>query len=240
VTSRRILAVTLARGGSKSIPKKNIRLLNGQPLIAHTIVEAKKSTLITRYIVSTDDPEIQSIAKRFGAEAPFLRPAELASDTATAVSADRHTLSWVENEEGVQYDYFIELMATNPMKTAVDIDAVLDKLISTNADSVIGMTRVGDHHPRRVKRVEEDLIKDFCLPEVPETHRQQLKPEAYIRNGSMYATTRSELISGRRYGTPNSRPYLMPADRSINIDEEVDFIAADYLVKKYRNDRFPN
>ncbi|MFA6316390.1 MAG: hypothetical protein WC943_03145, partial [Elusimicrobiota bacterium] len=116
------------------------------------------------------------------------------------------------------------------MKTADDIDAVLEKLVSTGADSVIGVTRLEDHHPIRIKKIEDDRIKEFCLPEIPETHRQALKPDAYIRNGAIYAVRRDLILQGVRYGTANSRPYIMPAERSVNIDSELELRLAELLL----------
>ena len=134
---KRILAITLARGGSKSVPRKNIRKIMGAPLIAYTIAEVLRSQLITRYVVSTDDEEIRQVAIQYGADAPFLRPQEYSTDDASSVSAMQHAVSWVEKDEEVKYNYVIELMCTNPMKTAEDIDACIQKLIDTGADSVI-------------------------------------------------------------------------------------------------------
>ena len=230
----RVLAVTLARGGSKSIKKKNIRNLCGKPLIYYTITEALKSKYITRYLISTDDKEIQKVAIKLGAEAPFIRPPELSTDTAKAIDADRHALKWAEENENKKYDFFVELMITNPMKTAYDIDLVIEKLINTNADSVIGMSKLEDHHPLRIKKIINDKICDFnsMLKEIPETHRQQLKPDAYIRNGSIYAAKRDLIIQGIRYGTENSRPYIMPDHKSINIDTENDFLLAELIMKQ--------
>jgi len=234
----KVLGVTLARGGSKSVPNKNIQKINGYPLIAHTIIEAKKSKYLTRYIVSTDSKKIRNVAEKFNADVPFLRPKRLASDTATALEADQHALEFVEQEEGIKYDYFVELMATNPMKTSIDIDNAIEKLIITGADSVIGVTKLDDHHPVRIKKIEKDMIKDFCIKEIPETHRQQLKPDAYIRNGAIYAVKRNLLVSGKRYGTLNSRPYIMPSNKSVNIDNKLDFLFAEILIKKYHSNRF--
>lgn len=232
----RILGIILARGGSKSVKKKNIRPINGIPLIAYTIAEALRSQWITRVIVSSDDYEIRQTAVVYGAEAPFVRPDELATDTASALSADQHALAWAEKDEGQNYDYVVELMCTNPMKTFADIDSALEKLVTTEADSVIGVTRLEDHHPIRIKKIEDDRIVDFCLPEIPETHRQQLKPDAYIRNGAIYSVKRDLLKNGSRYGTTNSRPHIMPSDRSVNIDTEMEVLVAEFLLKKYPRD----
>ena len=229
----RILGLTLARGGSKSVPRKNIKLIAGVPLIAHTISEALKSKLITRYIVSTDDEEIQQVAIQCGAEAPFLRPSEFSSDNASSVSAMQHAVDWVEKQEGVKYDYIVELMCTNPLKTVEDIDASIEKLILTKADSVIAVHQLEDHHPARIKKIINDKITDFCVREIPESRRQDLTPDAYIRSGSIYALKRDYLmIEGKRYGSDNSRPYILPQERVVNIDTEIDFMIAKLMFNK--------
>ena len=227
----RILGITLARGGSKSVPKKNIKPIAGVPLIGHTIAEALKSKLLTRYIVSTDNEEIQQVAIKYGAEAPFLRPSEFSTDKASSVAALQHAVGWVERQERVEYDYIVELMCTNPMKTVEDIDASIEKLVSTKADSVIAVHKLEDHHPARIKKIIDDKITDFCTPEIPESRRQDLKPSAYIRSGSIYALKRDYLmLNDRRYGSDNSRPYILPTKRSINIDTEIDFLVAELLL----------
>ena len=229
----RILAVTLARGGSKSIKNKNITKINGKPLIYYTIKEAKKSKLISRYIVSTDDKNIALVSKQLGADVPFLRPKIFSTGKARAVDADAHALKFCEKEEGKKYDFFIELMATNPLKNFKDIDNVLRKLIKSKADSVIGVTKLHDHHPLRIKKIEGGKIKDFnsSLKEIPETHRQQLKPYAYVRNGSMYAAKRDLILKKKRYGTKNSLPYFMKSEKSINIDTPIDLKLCKLIMK---------
>jgi len=229
----RILGLTLARGGSKSVLRKNIKLIAGLPLIGYTIAEALKSKYISRYIVSTDDQEIQQVALQYGAEAPFLRPRKFSTDEASSVSAMQHAVEWVEKQEGVKYDYIIELMCTNPMKTVEDIDASIDKLISTKANSVIAVHKLEDHHPARIKKIIDDKITDFCIQEIPESRRQDLKPEAYIRSGSIYALKRDYLmLEGKRYGSDNSRPYILPPERAVNIDTEIDFMIAELMLNK--------
>jgi len=229
----RILGLTLARGGSKSVPRKNIKPIAGVPLIGYTIAAALRSKYLTRYIVSTDDKEIQRVAVKCGAEAPFIRPGKFSTDEASSVSAMQHAVNWVEQQEGVKYDYIVELMCTNPMKTAEDIDACIEKLISTKADSVIAVHQLEDHHPARIKKIIDDKITDFCIPEIPESRRQDLKPEAYIRSGSIYALNRDYLmIEGKRYGSENSRPYILPQDRAVNIDTEIDFMVAEFMLDK--------
>jgi CMP-N-acetylneuraminic acid synthetase len=229
----RVLAITLARGGSKSVPRKNILPLLGVPLIGYTIAEAHRSQYITRYIVSTDDAEIARVASRLGAEVPFTRPASLATDTATSADALIHAVDFVERQEGKKYDYIVELMCTNPMKTAEDIDAIIAKLIKTKAYSVIGVVQLEEYHPARVKKIVNDRLVDFTVPETS-SRRQDLKPPAYLRNGAIYAIKRDVLmVDGFRYGTKNSRPYIMPWEKSVNVDSEIDFMIARELIKKY-------
>lgn len=229
-----ILMVTLARGGSKSIPKKNIALLAGSPLIAYTVVEARRVSFKHDYIVSTDDEEIAQCARHYGAEVPFLRPPELASDTASSAAAVIHAVRWMEEHRNKRYDIVIELMCTNPMKTSRDIDAVIRKMLDTGADSVIGVIPLLDHHPIRIKKIVDDHLVDFCLYEKPENRRQDLQPPAYIRNGSIYAVKRDVLLAtGARYGTTESRPHIMDADTSVNIDGPLDILVAEALLKQH-------
>ena len=225
----KILGVTLARGGSKGIPGKNLVALNGTPLIDFTFNQAKLCQTLTRYVVSTDSPEIRSHALSRGIDCPFLRPADLASDTASSTSALIHALNFCEKEDG-KYDYIVELMCTNPFKTHTDIDACVEKLISTSSDSVIGMCQLEDHHPARIKKIVDDKIVDFCVPELS-GRRQDLVPKAYIRNGSIYALTREALLSDLRFGGNNSRPYLMPPEKSINIDTPADLLLAESILR---------
>ena len=115
-----------------------------------------------------------------------------------------------------------------------DIDAVIEKLHQTAADSVISVVQLEDHHPMRVKRIVNDRLVDFCVYEKPENRRQDLKPPAYIRNGSIYAVRKNVLLkTGARYGTENSRPYIMETSRSINIDSPVDMRIAEEMIRRY-------
>ena len=228
---KKILAVILARGGSKQIPKKNVALINNIPLIAYTIVEAKKSKYISDLVVSSDDDEIRKISIQYGAESPFKRPDHLSGDTAKPVECDLHATRFMENKKNIKYDYVIELLCTNPFKTVYDIDNAIEIQIKSDADSVIGVMRLEDHHPIRIKKIENGFIKNFCFDEIPESRRQDLKPDAYIRNGSIYSMRRDMIERGIRYGTTNSLAYVMPRERTLNIDEPMDLIIADILMR---------
>lgn len=230
--SYKVLAVILARGGSKAIPRKNMAILNDHPLIAYTICEALRSKYITDLVVSSDDEEIIEASKKYGAEAPFVRPESLSQDKSKPVECDLHATNIMEKIKGYKYDYVVELLCTNPFKTSDDIDSALKIQFDTNADSVIGVMRLDDHHPIRIKKLENGFIRDFCLPEIPESTRQDLKPDAYIRNGSIYSMRRDMLEKKIRYGTENSIAYVMPRERTVNIDEPMDLEIAKILMEK--------
>lgn len=226
-----ILGITLARGGSKSVKNKNIREIFGKPLIAYTIEEALKSKLIKDYIVSTDSTEIIKVANKYGAETPFKRPDELSSDTASSAAALQHAVFFMEERNNKKYDYVVELMCTNPLKNADDIDNIIKDNIESNADGVIAVHQLDDHHPARIKKLENGYIKDFCVDEPNEARRQDLKPKAYIRSGSIYCMRRDYLmIDNKRYGGDNSKGYILPPERAINIDTEYDFMLAELII----------
>lgn len=229
---KKILAITLARGGSKGVKNKNIRTLNNKPLISYTISEALKSKYIDHYIVSTDSEEIKKISQKFGADVPFLRPKYLSKDNSTSSDALMHAVKFAENKNNIKYDAIIELMCTNPLKKYYDIDKCIIKLIKTKSDSVIAMMKVEEFHPRRLKFVKNDKIINI-MPEKIESRRQDLKPEVFIRAGSIYALDRNYFIkTKKRYGSKNSRPYILPKSRSINIDSENDLLIAKKLLMR--------
>lgn len=227
----RILGITLARAGSKGVPGKHVRKLHGKPLLAHTVTQALEVGELTDYVVSTDSPEIAEIAKEFGAMTPFLRPADLATDNATSVAALTHATQEMEALRDFEYDYVVEIMATNPLKTSDDIRACLQMLVSSQADSVIAVHRLEDHHPARIKKIVNGRIVDFCSEEIPESRRQDLTPHAYVRSGSIYALSRRYLMEeGRRYGSEHSLAYVLPPERVVNIDSELDWIVAEAMI----------
>jgi len=229
---KRILGITAARGGSKGVPGKNIRPLNGLPMLAYTIREAKKSKFLTRYVVSTDSPQIAQVAEQYGAEV-LMRPAELAQDNTPMIAVLQHVLEECEALEGEWYDIVADLRCTNPLKTVSDIDGAIQKLIATGAEGVIGVTKLEDHHPARIKRVFMDRLIDFAWPEPPMGLRQELAPDAFIRNGSIYVVLRDALLDGiLLQGSDDLRPWYMPEERGINVDTELDFKLAEAILRE--------
>lgn len=231
-----VLGVTCARGGSKGVPGKNIRNLAGKPLIAWTIEEALRAVSLDRYVVSTDSVEIAEVARRYGAYV-VMRPRELAADRTPIVEAVAHAVEFCEAQDTSDYDVVADLRCTNPFKMAEDIDAAVREHIRTGADWVIGVSKLEDHHPARIKRIVGGRLLEFSWPEPPGGCRQDLVPDAYIRNGSIYVVSRAAIMEGVSFspeGEYNIRPYIMPAEKSLNIDTELDFILAEALMR-HRN-----
>ena len=226
------LAVIPARGGSKSVPQKNIKILGDKPLIVHTIETSNASKRISRTIVSTDDEKIASIARSFGADVPFVRPAELATDDANAIDVIKHALIEVEkSKSNVEYNAVVMLQPTSPFRLVNDIDDALKLLEKSEADSVISVVAVNGYHPARMKYLEEDRLIDPPFVEAYENQpRQELKP-VFIRNGAIYAMRREVLLNGSFKGK-DSRAWIMPTYRSINIDTEMDFRFAELLLRE--------
>ena len=226
----KILAITLARGGSKGVKGKNFRNVCGKPLLAYTVEETLKSNYIDDYVFSTDSKEIQKIAIKYGAHAPFLRPSELSKDTSSSADALIHALGYMEDQNNCKYDYIVETMVTNPLKTVEDIDSTIELVLKNKCNSAIAVHQLFDQHPARIKKIIDGKIIDFCVREIPETRRQDLKPNAYIRSGSIYVMSRSMLLNGLRYGVEDSFAYILPPERVVNIDEEIDLKYANYML----------
>lgn len=234
--SKPVLGVTLARGGSKGVPGKHLKLLSGRPLIDYTLDIVKDIKEIDYYLVSTDSEEIRSYVLGRGVSAPFLRPENLSTDSASSAAALQHAVNFIEKDLKTEFSYVIELMATNPLKDAQDVSACINQLATSNFDAVIAVNEIFDHHPARVKRITNGVLVDFCVPEIPESRRQDLEPKAYVRSGAIYALTREMLMhKGLRYGTDKCYAYVLPPDRAVNIDSEQDFIYAEYLLNRRYN-----
>ncbi len=229
---KNILGVTLARGGSKGIKNKNLVPIKGKPLIYYTINEALKTKELTKYIVSTDSFKIKKIALRYKAEVPFLRPKKLSKDSSSSASALKHSLIECEKIFKKKFDYVVELMATNPLKKASDIKNVIKIMLKNKADSVIAVNQLFDYHPARIKKIIKGKLYDFAVKEELESRRQDLRPNAYIRSGSIYAMSRKFVMNEKRYYSGKSIAYILPMERTINIDSEDDLVIAKYRLKK--------
>lgn len=230
-----VLAVIPARGGSRGVPRKNLRAVGGRPLIAWSIDLGKAAVadgLVRRAIVSTDDDEIAAFARAEGADVPFVRPADLAGDKAKMAPVLRHAVLSCEESEGIRYDWVLLLQPTSPFRNAEDLRAALDLARAGGCDSVISVVQVFDVHPVLMKKIEDDALVPFCVPEPEGTRRQDYAPAAYMRNGAIYLTRRDVLVERGSIWGDTIRPYVMPEERSVSIDTEMHIRLVDLLLKE--------
>ena len=233
IRKKKVLGVILARGGSKGIKKKNIKLIDGYPLISYSIYAAKKSKFIDEIIVSTDNKEIANISENFGATIPFLRPKRLSGDKVPSIDALKHAVLTYEKKRKTKFDFIIELPCVAPMRNGTHIDQALEKLFKEKIDSVTSFVNTGEKHPTRLKRIKKDKISDFCkeYPEKNQISRRQDFEPCFIRNGAIYAMKRSCITKyNNRHGN-NNVPLIMNEIDSINIDSKYDLVIANLLIK---------
>ncbi len=228
----KILAVIPARAGSKRIPNKNIRNFLGQPLIAYAIRQALKVPFADRVIVDTDSPKIAAIAKKSGAEVPFLRPAELATDTASANDALLHLLTRLKKEQNYVPDYILYLQATSPLREMKDIQDCWNLIKKNKADTVLTICPT---HPRLYYLDEKQSIILANGSEKQSTNVQQWRP-AYILNGCfVYIVKTSAFLREKSIITKNTKAVICPKWRSVDLDEPEDWALAELL---YKNKKF--
>ena len=225
-----MLAVIPARSGSKGLPHKNVRLLGGKPLIAYTIQAALGASSLDRAVVSTDDGEIAKVARNYGAETPFLRPKELAEDETLAEPVVAHALRWLEESENYLPDYVMLLQPTSPLRTSEDIDNCIEIALEKDADGVVSVC-VPKHHPYLIKRLgDQGEIGDFLPLDRPYKRRQDMPP-AYALTGAVYLVKRQILLERQTFYTDRTFPYIMPAERSMDIDTKWDLDLAEMILK---------
>lgn len=228
-----ILAVVTARGGSKGIPGKNTVPLAGKPLIAWTIEAALQSRSAPRVIVSTDDEEIAQVAKDWGAEVPFMRPVELSGDNSPHIPVVLHAVQWVMQHFASAPDYILLLQPTSPLRTSGDIDASIQLALEKKADSVVGVAEARPH-PYVTKRLLPDgRLEDFMTIPPGYLARQSLPP-IYAINGAIYLVRRRVLLEKQSFFTDRTYAYVMPSERSLDIDTELDLIVAEALLRRKR------
>ena len=222
----KILCTVCMRGGSKGIHNKNLRELHGKPLMAYTIEQAMESGIFEKLVVSTDSNEIISIANQYGEQAPFSRPAKLATDESGSLGVIQHALAWAEKNDNLKYEFIILLEPPAPFRLPIHIQEALDLFKLRNASSIMSIIEVGGYHPIRIKKMDKKCaLKGFCMDE-PDGIRRQDQEAAYIRNCSVYIFSRQTVISGRLWG---DSPYGYLMDYSlygINIDEPKDVLTA--------------
>ena len=228
IQGKSVLAIIPARGGSKGIPRKNIRMLAGKPLIAWTIEEAKKSKYIDRLILSSEDDEIIKVAKEWGCEVPFVRPAELAQDDTAGIEPVLHALNTLKEK----YDYVVLLQPTSPLRSVDDIDGCIETCLSSNAPSCVSVTEV-NQHPYWMYTVNEEnclvpLIQQLKTPSC----RQDLPP-LYTLNGAVYVAECEFLKRNRVFMTQSTKAYVMLKEYSLDIDADIDLNVCEILMRNW-------
>jgi len=228
-----VLGVITARGGSKGLPRKNILQLAGKPLIAYTIEAALGASFLDRVVVSTEDEEIARVSRQYGVEAPFLRPRDLAEDESSIYSVLIHAVRWLEEHQNWHADYILLLQPTSPLRRSEDIDGAIMLALEKDADGVVSLNEA-KQHPYQMKRLTGDgRILQFISQSKPIERRQELSP-AYAVNGAIYLVKRSILLEQETFYTERTLPYLMPPERSLDIDSRWDFYLAELVLNDER------
>jgi CMP-N,N'-diacetyllegionaminic acid synthase len=226
-----VLAIIPARGGSKGLPGKNIREICGKPLIAWTIEKAKKSRYLDTVLVTTDCSAIAEVASRCGAHVPFIRPAELATDTASTYDVIRHALKYAKEVENREYDYIVLLEPTSPLREDDDIDKMLESLLgqSEQFDAIISVGEVTEH-PSIMKRLVGPRMEPFCA-ELPQTTRRQDNAAAYFPFGVAYIAKTAALLEENTFYTRRCTYYEIKRYQNYEIDDIYNFLCVEAVMK---------
>jgi CMP-N,N'-diacetyllegionaminic acid synthase len=225
-----VLGIIPARGGSKGIPRKNVRLLAGKPLLQYTADAARAARRLTRVILSTEDQEIAEVGRQCGLEVPFLRPPELARDDTPTLPVLQHAVAALE-KAGERFDAICLLQPTAPFRRTEDIDGCIDLLIKTGADSVVTVLPVPpEHNPHWVYfRNDQGLLRLSTGEDAPIPQRQLLPP-AFHREGSVYVTRRDVLMERNSLYGSKVAGFLIEASRSVNLDTAEDWARAEAIL----------
>lgn len=221
IADRPVLAIIPARGGSKGVPGKNMRIVHGKPLIEWTIQAAKASKYIDRIVVSSDDDAIIDAARTAGADVPFKRPADLATDTATSIDVALHALDLLPG-----FQVVVLLQPTSPLRLSMDIDAALELCQRTDSPACASVTEA-EQSPYWMFRVGERGRLKPVLADGPAVSRRQDLPDVYVLNGAIYVADCTWLRQTRSFLGPETVGYVMPESRSIDIDGPADLAAAE-------------
>ena len=230
-----IMVVICARGGSKGVPGKNTRLLNGKPLIAYTIEQAKKFSWADKVVVSTDDKEIKEIAERYGIEIPFLRPKELATDEISVISVIIHAVRTAEDYWKDHYDIVVNLSPTGPLRTVKDIELAVKTLVEVpDTKSVFSVSESNNNPYFNMYEVDSRGYATLSKRTTKSVTRRQDTPKVYLQNGSVYAMWKREIFGEKDLFERKTRVYVMPEERSVDIDTNLDFEFAEFLMRKVK------
>lgn len=236
-TNLKVMGIIGIRSGSKGVQNKNIKLLAGKPLVGWILSTAKKSKYINRLVVSTDSEEYAEIVTSIGAEVPCLRPANLATDNSPEFDYVRHMIEWLEENESYKPDIVVRMMATSPMQTSEDIDQVIEILIKDiNADSAVIISEMRQHPFKALKIIEDDRLGKRLVSYFGESGREvtpisrQSYEKAYARS-NIIAFRRETIFNTDSLTGDNVKYHIIPQERAIDIDSDIDFVIAEILIK---------
>lgn len=232
------LAVVPARSGSKRAPGKNLATVGGAPLIAHAIAAARAARCVDRVVVTTDCQRIADVARRYGAECPFLRPAELASDDAPGRAAWKHAVAWLAEHEEYRPARTVLLQPTSPLRTASDVEAAVDLLERRDADWVVSVVCEKDPAPWLTPLGPEGRLPGYAAIPLPWTQGQRPTEPTYRPNGAVFAARTNVLMESSTLYTDRTYAYVMPNERSLDVDAPWDLYLADLVLKDRIHGRF--
>jgi len=228
----KVIAIIPARAGSKGVLNKNIKILGGKPLIAHTIEVAKKSNLIDKIVVSTDSSNIAEISIKHGAEVPFLRPKELSSDIALTYDVVKHCINFYESKN-VIFDIILLLQPTVPFRKVEHINKSIEILKKNKSfNSVVSVVDVDGNHPLRMKTIENGFLKNYVEQHEENMIPRALLPKVYIRSGSIYCIRTKNFKNEGSLVSKKCAPLELKPQETINIDNYLDFDFCEYLINK--------
>jgi N-acylneuraminate cytidylyltransferase/CMP-N,N'-diacetyllegionaminic acid synthase len=230
IDGARVLGLVTARGGSKGLPGKNLRDLCGRPLIAWSIDAVLQSQFIDDLVVSTDSQEIANAARGYGAEVPFLRPHELATDTTTSVDVIVHAISWLQTA-GREYGYIVLIEPTSPLREPQDIDAALRQMVDANADAIVSVCRAETTHPVFMYRRDcQGLLTPYAGGAGATPRRQDTEPVFFLE-GTVYASKIATLLEQRTFCHEGTLGYEVPKWKSPEIDDIIDFLLVESIIR---------
>lgn len=231
INGKNVLAVVPARGGSKGLPGKNIRVVAGKPLLAWSVEAGLQSRYVDHLIVSTDSPEIAEVARAHGARVPFLRPAHLASDAAGHVEVMLHAVDWMETKGSFLADYMVMLEPTSPLRDAQDVDTALEAMEArAENEALVGVCRVESGHPAFLCRREEGFIRPFEGERFVFKRRQELD-DLYFFEGSVYISKVPSFRSRLSFYHERTIPFEVPKWKSFEVDDHVDLLLIERLLE---------
>jgi len=232
-----ILGLIPARGGSKGVPRKNIRIVAGKPLIAWTIETALSCPSLDRVIVTTDDEEIAKIAKECGADVPFIRPRELALDNTPDFPVFQHVISWLSENENFHSEIICWLRPTLPLRIVQDVEEAIELFTQNDVDCVRSVCPATHYHPYTAQKIEGNRLKPFIEGiDLGKYHNRQMLPDAYYCNGAVDVIRCKTALERKHLFAGDMQAYTMPLERSVDIDNEIDFTLAETLLKKRKRE----